>query len=636
MNEVSRRAAMWPYDVGKALDLDDDQIFANSGIDAQRLKESKRIGWDSYVALVENIHTHVGADGMRKMGREYAFKDEFRGIRRMAGLIASPRALYHFLARWAGPANNSNIRFTMEDEPAGTILHTCAIEDGFRDCPDFLYGATGALEVMPCMLGLPSARIEELEIEERFGAYRIHVPDSRTLTARTGRMLRRFVGMAAVPSVLIEQSREIAEQSGTLTRQHEDFRTVVDGMSKCVFVLDGTQLLQLLYANRSCRTVLGIPDATPLPLIRIDHCVAAGSIATWDRLLAATHSRQNAVERFEIEFCCEKISGEEKKNAEMESEAIPPDRILLSFDAPRTILFGEREGVLLAGRDVTAERQLDEQMRSAAYEERRRLAMELHDGLGQQLTGIAWQASILSNELGKNGGRSTAGFATAETLASMARESIHTARDLAHGLAIQDVAPDNLRRALLRLQDETTAMAAIKCSLSLPEESITTTAASLVEMINILKEAATNAVKHARCREFAISLEPSEHGWYLTAVNDGQSVDPKRLETRSRSGVGSLGLQSMKLRAHRLGGELQFEPLPNGLRLMVSLPTSAISTERSAENESAALQKNASTFKPVVLSAAAKVLVADDHDLVRAGLVNLLNASQGIDVVGYS
>jgi signal transduction histidine kinase/CheY-like chemotaxis protein len=588
------------------------------------------------VALVENIHAHVGANGMRKMGREYAFKDEFRGIRRMAGLIASPRALYHFLARWAGPANNSNIHFTMEEERGGTIFHTCTIEDGYRDCPGFLYGATGALEVMPCMLGLSPTRVDELEIRERFGAYRIHVPDSRTLTARIGSGLRRLTGLSALPSMLIEQSREIKEQTDTLTRQHEDFRTVVDGMSECVFVLDGRRLL---YANRSCRTVLGIPVHTPVQSIRIDHRVAANSNATWDRLLAATRFRQNgncdrihAIERFEVEFHRDDAPSQQEDG--QGTDEIPADRILLSFDTPRTVLFGEREGVLLAGRDVTAERHLDERMRAVAYEERRRLAMDLHDGLGQQLTGIAWQASILSNELGKAGGNASEAMASADTLANMARESIHTARDLAHGMAIQDVAPGNLRRALVRLQDETSATAGIRCSLSLPERLLSTTAANLVEIINILKEAATNAVRHGRCSVFDISLSPTEKGWLLIALNDGEPAEPERLEFRSRSVVGNLGLQSMSFRARRLGGELKLDPLPNGLRLSVTLPISAISSERPDESDASARYEKAPITGPAARGASASVLVADDHDLVRAGLVNLLNSSQGIHVIG--
>ena len=83
----------------------------------------------------------------------------------------------------------------------------------------------------------------------------------------------------------------------------------------------------------------------------------------------------------------------------------------------------------------------------------------------------------------------------------------------------------------------------------------------------IVREAVGNAVKHGHAKKVAIAVDPLEEGgWHLRISNDGVPID---LENAPGSQAGHFGLEGMKARARRLGGELSISAISG--RTVVSL-----------------------------------------------------------------
>lgn len=206
--------------------------------------------------------------------------------------------------------------------------------------------------------------------------------------------------------------------------------------------------------------------------------------------------------------------------------------------------------------DITDRRQLERQILQISEEERRRIGQDLHDGLGQTLTGIGMIAQNLAQNLEKH--EST--FAEmASEITDLIQEADRRAHDLAHGLTPVDLGTAGLPGALEQLSSRTEQLFDISCSVTCdPACSIadTTTATNLYR---IAQEAVTNAVKHGGARHIEIRLHCHPGHLQLTVHDDGVGFDEKYGKTES-----GIGIDLMRYRARIVGGVLSIRERPRG------------------------------------------------------------------------
>ena len=200
--------------------------------------------------------------------------------------------------------------------------------------------------------------------------------------------------------------------------------------------------------------------------------------------------------------------------------------------------------------DVTMQRQLERAVLEAASREQHRLGMDLHDGLGQVLTGLSLMLSSLASRARRGGAVPSA--AELDEVAQIAAQCIATARAIAHGLS--PVAPgfDGLDKALRRLAvaglfgDMTVGVTLIGFEDAPLDQPVADT------IYRIVQEALANAAKHGQARHAQIDARRTAYGLSLVITDDGVGL-------AHASRPPGLGMNIMRYRAHAIGGRLEFD-----------------------------------------------------------------------------
>jgi PAS domain S-box-containing protein len=203
-------------------------------------------------------------------------------------------------------------------------------------------------------------------------------------------------------------------------------------------------------------------------------------------------------------------------------------------------------------RDVTEQRGLEQELLETAAREQERIASDLHDGLGQVLTGVAFLAATVEQRLRDEGSAHADDLAR---IAAYVEDAIDQARRLAHGLHPVDVETDGLVKALARLADTVEATSGVSCSFVYDRPVLVADHHVAAHLYRIAQEAATNALRHGKAGEVAISLtaEDGAGGRAVLAVaDDGAGISDEALERG-----GGMGLQTMRNRAQRIGGTFE-------------------------------------------------------------------------------
>ena len=214
-------------------------------------------------------------------------------------------------------------------------------------------------------------------------------------------------------------------------------------------------------------------------------------------------------------------------------------------------------------RSRQALRKLSENVVEAREEERRRIARELHDELGQRLTALKMDLSSLGTcaKLSADDPQ-LAGMLTMldDTLASVRRLST----DL-RPLMLDDL---GLTAAIEWLARETSRRMGIDVHFYAAEHETSLSDKVSTALFRMVQEALTNVARHADATEVEIRIQPRCGQLVLTVSDNGVGFPPDALQRE-----GSYGLMGLRERAQMLSGSLALENLPDGGgRLTVSLP----------------------------------------------------------------
>jgi PAS domain S-box-containing protein len=227
--------------------------------------------------------------------------------------------------------------------------------------------------------------------------------------------------------------------------------------------------------------------------------------------------------------------------------------------------------VIMSGIDVTETKRLEADVLNVAEEEQSRFGHDLHDGLGQHLTGIEFMSHVLQQRLAS---REAPEAAEMEEIARLIREAIGHTRDLARGLSPVLLQSKGLAVALQDLAASTTRhMRGIRCSCQTGANLPAIGNEKAIHLYRIAQEAVANAAKHGRATEILISVRELENHLELSIEDNGAGFPDG-----TPGGTGGMGLRVMHYRAGIIGGTLNISQRPGeGVTVTASLDLSRLS-----------------------------------------------------------
>jgi signal transduction histidine kinase len=168
--------------------------------------------------------------------------------------------------------------------------------------------------------------------------------------------------------------------------------------------------------------------------------------------------------------------------------------------------------------EMAERRRLDQEIARVADRERRRLGQDLHDRLGQHLTGTALTAQVLKEKLAA---RAAPEAAEAEKVVRYVEEGIELTRNLARGFFSPELEAEGLIVALQDLAENIRERFRINCVFD-GDESIRIHDSMVAnQLYRITQEAVTNSLKHAAAKRIDIRLAMNVPGLCLTIIDDG-------------------------------------------------------------------------------------------------------------------
>ena len=209
--------------------------------------------------------------------------------------------------------------------------------------------------------------------------------------------------------------------------------------------------------------------------------------------------------------------------------------------------------VLAVVRDVTDRETLEKEVVESSNRVQMRIGQDIHDGLGQHLTGI----SFLSRALEKNlAGKSLPEAAEAAEISRLVIDALAQTRNLARGLFPVEIECRELVHALNELATTSEQLFNISCTVECDESLVIHDQAACTHLFRLAQESINNAVKHGQAHRVGISLrrDAEEDRATLAITDDGVGISP---EGGRKTG---LGLRIMNYRAQKVGGILEIQP----------------------------------------------------------------------------
>ena len=215
-------------------------------------------------------------------------------------------------------------------------------------------------------------------------------------------------------------------------------------------------------------------------------------------------------------------------------------------------------------------KQLEKQILEVSGREQRRIGQDLHDGLGQLLTGISFMSQGLSQRLAD---KSLPEAAEARQIAQLVSQAITQAKALARGLS--PVESQGLESALDELAKATSDLFHVRCTLSCRGDVASVDPSTATHLYRIAQEAVHNAIRHGQAQQIKIALVRGRGSLSLSVEDDGRGLPEVVPDNKG------LGTRIMNYRAQMIGATLELRNRPGaGAVVRCDLPVSQPNTSQ--------------------------------------------------------
>lgn len=267
----------------------------------------------------------------------------------------------------------------------------------------------------------------------------------------------------------------------------------------------------------------------------------------WDMGIMSQEEKTRAIERLQVLL----KGGSNPPRETILTDKLGNDRLFSLSSVATQTTEGGIDRIIVTGADLTERARLQKELLNIAEEEQARIGHNLHDGVGQTLTGVASLVDALEFELKGEQQES------ASRIRELVNDAIQEVRRMSHGLSPSAVKNRGLQGALQLLADTIQINHRTACDLKIDPDLNLEDLEKETHIYRIAQEACNNAIRHGKPSSISISLRKSgRKECVLKIENDGANLNRKSTQ--------GIGLQIMDYRANLIGGALAIESKKHG------------------------------------------------------------------------
>ncbi len=218
-------------------------------------------------------------------------------------------------------------------------------------------------------------------------------------------------------------------------------------------------------------------------------------------------------------------------------------------------------------------RNLTAHLQSAREAERTHLAREIHDELGQYLTGLKMDVAALEELIHQQGAEEErlSLLRKVHAMSQLLDTTVQSVRKIASELRPAVLDSLGLLAAIEWQAEEFQRRTEIRCECFLITDELQLDRDSATAVFRILQESLTNVMRHAEATRVTITFEQETGGYFMEIKDDGKGLQASDLDKAS-----SFGVLGMKERAHLFGGSVTIHGEPGkGTTVVVKIPLQA-------------------------------------------------------------
>ncbi len=229
-------------------------------------------------------------------------------------------------------------------------------------------------------------------------------------------------------------------------------------------------------------------------------------------------------------------------------------------------------------------RELSARLMQLQDEERRRIARELHDSVGQTLAALSMNLSTVRTGV-EQLARTSAALNDSE---SLVREMVTEVRTISHLLHPPLLDELGLSSALRWYVNGFAQRSSIKVDLDMPEDFGRLPSEIETAIFRVVQECLTNIHRHSESPVARIRVRHSEREVSVDVEDKGKGIPQKKLRELSAAGTPGVGIRGMQERIRQLGGSLDVNSTGQGTRVIVRLPVAQADSSQPIQNETSA------------------------------------------------
>ncbi len=228
--------------------------------------------------------------------------------------------------------------------------------------------------------------------------------------------------------------------------------------------------------------------------------------------------------------------------------------------------------------DISERKRLQRHVLQIGAEEQRRIGLELHDGTGQELTGLALHAGTLLELFDaiprKSINGKTGAFVDDTVLTKMRdfasklfrglNESNRNVQQLAHGIMPVQIEPHGLQAALEEMTASIANRRQLICRFVCVKPVVVSNINVATHLYRIAQEALNNALKHSQANEIGVTLGNHDDHIILEIKDDGIGINPVSISPNPSTDTRGMGLRTMQYRCGMIGGTFHVERSESG------------------------------------------------------------------------